>query len=306
MKVVITGATGFIGRHLTRRLIGRGDSVTALTRSPEQARSKLEPGAEAVSWHPPQADEGLIRTIGEADAIVNLAGEPVADKRWTAQQKERIQNSRIYATTAIVDAIRNSAGRPQVLVNGSAVGFYGSRGAELLTESSAAGGDFLAGVVVAWEAAARQAEQLGVRTVFVRTGIVLGTDGGALPRLLLPFKLYSGGIMGNTDQWVSWIHIDDEVGLIIAAIDGQFASGPVNATAPNPMLMPQFSRAIGKALDRPTWVPGLPVLLKLAMGERSDVVLASQRVEPHRAEEAGYKFAHTEADQALRSLLRKQ
>jgi uncharacterized protein len=303
MRVVIAGATGFIGRALTERLIDRGDVVTALTRKPERAGSRLPPMVSAVGWSLSSEEGGLTAAVESADAVVNLAGEPVAGKRWSAQQKERILNSRVQATTAIVDAITRAENRPRVLLNGSAIGYYGSCGDEVLTEDSTAGTDFLAGVVKQWEAATVPAREARVRVALIRTGIVLGTAGGALARLLLPFKLFSGGVMGPPGQWISWIHLQDEIDLIVSALDTPGMSGPINATAPAPVTMDVFSHAIGRALHRPVWVPGLPVVMGLALGQRSEVVFASQRVLPKRAQAAGFAFKHVDVEEALRSLI---
>ncbi|HEV3311944.1 MAG TPA: TIGR01777 family oxidoreductase [Chloroflexota bacterium] len=303
MNIVLTGATGFIGRSLARRLAARGDTVTALTRNVEQARSHLPKEITVFEWRPPAPSPGWAKIVAESDAVVNLAGEPIADRRWSAAQKAKIHQSRVDATAAIVSAMGESSQRQPVLVNGSAIGYYGPRGSDEITETTGPGDDFLAGVVVAWEAAALAAEAHGARVVLIRTGLVLGTDGGALPRLLLPFKLFSGGLVGPAHQWVSWVHIDDELELIVTALDNQAFSGPINATAPNPVTMREFSRAIGAVLHRPVWAPGLPVAMKLVLGERTEVVFASQRVLPMRAEDLGFQFAHPVIGEALTSLL---
>jgi len=256
-----------------------------------------------VTWSAADQNGNWIASIGSADGIVNLAGAPVTDRRWTAEEKTRILRSRVDATNTLVGAMRQVAKPPRVLVNASAIGYYGSRADEVLTEDTGAGNDFLAGVVVKWEASARGAEQLGVRVALIRTGIVLGKGGGALPRLLLPFKLFVGGTMGPPGQWVSWIHLEDEIGLIVMALDSPAAAGPVNATAPNPVTMRDFSRAMGRALHRPTWAPGIPAAMRLALGERAEVVFASLRVMPERALQLGYQFRHAEIEEALQSLL---
>ena len=303
MKIVVTGGTGFIGRRVVERLVERGDDVTVLTRNSTRASTKLPTGLSTLDWSPPDVQGEWVERVKAADAVINLAGEPVADKRWTAAQKHRILASRVEATTAIVAAMEQAPGQSKVLVNGSAIGFYGPRGDEILTEDSGPGSDFLAGVVKDWEGAAVGAEAHNVRVVRIRTGIVLGTTGGALPRLVFPFKVFAGGIMGPSDQWISWIHIEDEVGLILAAIDDSNATGPINATAPNPVTMADFSRSIGQALGRSGWMPGVPAIMRLVLGERAEVVFASQRVLPAKAEKLGYQFQHADADQALRSLL---
>jgi uncharacterized protein (TIGR01777 family) len=302
VDVVVTGATGFIGRSLTKALLARGNSVVALTRNPERARDHVPSGAGIVGWENGRSDREWARRVAAADAIVNLTGEPIADKRWTSEQKRKILDSRVKATEAIVDACRD-AGGSGVLVNGSAIGFYGAHGDEEVTEVSARGHDFLSDVVVAWEDAATRATATGRRVVLLRTGIVLGTDGGALPKLLLPFRLFAGGVMGPSDQWMSWIHIDDQIGIILHVIDNPTASGPINATAPNPVTMKLFSHAIGRALYRPVWAPGIPIAMRMVLGERAEVVFASQNVHPGRALEYGYEFKFDDVTLALGALL---
>ena len=303
MEIVVTGATGFIGRELVARLLARGDSVVALARDPEKARGRLLEKVEIMAWSPDEPNGEWAARVAGVNAVVNLAGEPVADKRWTSSQKERILGSRLNSTRAVVDAFKGASRPGRVLVNGSAIGYYGPRGDETLTEESASGGDFLACVVVRWEEQAARAQEQGVRVVLIRTGIVLGTTGGTLPKLMLPFKLFAGGVMGPAGQWVSWIHIDDEIGLILKSLDDASISGPVNATGPIPVPMAELSRAIGRALKRPVWAPCIPLAMKLALGERSQVLFASQRVEPQVALTAGYKFLYQDVDIALAALV---
>jgi uncharacterized protein len=302
VKIIVTGATGFIGRALVRALRQRDDEVVALTRNTGKASSILGVDIEAVAWNPPALGPWTAALNG-ADGVINLAGEPVADKRWSAEQKERILNSRIDATRAIVEAIEHADPRPRVLVSGSAIGYYGSRGDVDLTEESPAGSDFLAYVVQEWETAAQPAETLGVRLVLLRTGIVLGADGGVLPRFELPFRLFGGGTMGERDQWVSWIHQEDEIGLILYALDRDTVRGPLNATAPYPVTMEEFCRELGQALGRPSWVPMIAPMMRLVLGERAQAVMSSLRVLPRAAEEFGYQFRHTSSAEALRSIL---
>lgn len=303
MRIVLTGATGFIGRSLTDVLVARGDTVTALTRNPTRAKTILPSAVTSMYWST-EGDAGSWKNaISEADAVINLAGEPVAGKRWSVEQKAKIRDSRVRSTELLVEAMKQAPTRPKVIINGSAIGYYGSREDETLTEDSPPGDDFLAGVVKLWEHAALDARDLGVRVVLIRTGIVLGTSGGALPQMLLPFKLFSGGVMGPNNQWVSWIHVDDEIGLIIHMLDHVEASGPINATAPEPVTMNTFSHAVGKALHRPVWAPGLPKLMRLVLGERAEAVFASQRVQPKRAQELGYRFSYRDVNGALQSLL---
>lgn len=303
MRVVIAGASGFIGRALVTSLLERGDKIFVLTRRSEKAASILPNGVTILDWSPPLIDEAWAGEVGQADAVVNLAGEPIAEKKWTDRQKERILASRVDSTNAVVEALGSFTQRPSVLVNGSAIGYYGSRGDIPLAETSEAGDDFLAGVCRQWETAAERATELGLRVVRVRTGIVLGRDGGALPRLALPFKLFGGGLMGPRKQWVSWVHLDDEVGIIKLALDSPQATGSINSVSPSPVTMEGLSHAIGHVLHRPVWAPGLPTVMRIALGERSEVVFASQKVAPERAEQLGYRFRYPKLEEALSSAL---
>lgn len=305
MRVVVAGATGFIGTSLVRALQQRGDDVIVLTRSPRRALQELGGNVEAVQWDPRSRGPWMDVFRG-AGAAINLAGHTVASpfRPWTAEEKGRIRSSRLDATNAVVDAIIRAEPRPRVLINASAVGYYGSRGGEILTETSAPGSDFLAQVVVDWEAAARRVEGHGVRLVLSRSGIVLGRGGGILQYFTLPFRFFGGGTMGEPDQWVSWIHLDDEVGLFLLALDDDRAQGPTNFTAPNPVTMQQFSGEIGQAMHRPSWVPFYGSMMRLTLGQRASVaLLASQRAVPEAALRDGYEFRYRRSDEALRSLL---
>lgn len=306
MRVIITGATGFIGAALTRALLQRGDTVTVLTRNAAHAREVLGDKVEALEWHPPEPGPWT-EAFDRADAVVNLAGVRVAPfpRRWTAAYKKLILQSRVDATNAVVDAIAGANPRPSVLVNASGMDYYGSQGDTVLTEQSQPGDEFLADVTQWWEAAARRAEGVGVRVVLLRTSIVLGDQGGSLPLMALPFRLFVGGTLGRSDQWLSWVHIDDEVGFIIFALTHETVSGPYNVASPNPVPMGTFAREIGQALHRPSWMPAPPFLLKLVLGEQAQAVLSSIRVVPQRAIEAGYRFKHTESGEALQSVLGK-
>jgi uncharacterized protein (TIGR01777 family) len=303
MHIIVSGATGFIGQALVRELLRRDHRVTALTRDGADVRRKLGPEVTPVEWHPPQIGAWTAALNG-ADGVVNLSGVPVVSpfKPWTASYKAAVRDSRVNATRCLVEAIRGADPRPRVLVNQSAIGYYGSPGATPLTEESPAGNDFLAGVVKDWEEAGKPAEELGVRLVLPRTAIVLG-KGGLLAQLSLPFRLFAGGTMGYPDQWVSWIHLDDEVNLLIHALERDDVRGPINGSAPEPVTMDVFSRAIGVALQRPVWVPFYGPFLKLVLGQRAQVVLASQRVLPERTLATGFHFAHTDVGEAVRAAL---
>ena len=279
MNIAITGASGFIGTHLSATLLQAGHSVRPLGRSPQPS------------------------DLLAADAIVHLAGEPVG-QRWTPAVKERIYTSRVDGTRSLIHALTLPSKRPQVLVCASAVGFYGSRGDEILTEHSPPALDFLANVVVDWEATAREAEPLGIRVVNARSGIVLG-HGGALARMLPPFRFGVGGRLGSGRQWMSWIHLDDAVRLIQFAIENDQVSGPVNITAPNPVTNAEFTRELAKTLHRPAIFPVPGFALRLMFGEMADTILASQRVLPAAAQSAGFEFRYGTLAPALADLLSK-
>ena len=291
MRVVVTGASGTIGGALAGALRDRGDDVIGITRAPGAH------GGGDIDW---RSWDDLPAAIAEADAVVHLAGAGVADKRWSAGRKRELRDSRIDTARRIVAAIGAAAGKPAVLVAGSAVGIYGSRGDELLTEASAPGDDFLARLCVDWEAAAQGA---GVRTVTLRTGVVLAREGGALAKLLPPFKLGAGGPIGRGRQYMPWIHRDDIVGLILHAIDTPSLEGPLNGVAPAPVTNAAFGKALGAALRRPALMPTPPIALRLLLGERAGVLVASQRVSADRARESGYAFRHAEIGGALRDLV---
>ncbi len=277
-------------------LTARGDRVTILSRSPK-------PGANPryLAW-----DTGSVPPLEamDADAVIHLAGEPVA-QRWTAAVKERIRASRVEGTRALIAGLAAASRKPKVLISASAIGIYGSRKDEVLTESSPRGSGFLADVTAAWEEEARRAESLGVRVVLPRIGVVLGTDGGALSKMLPAFKSGGGGRMGTGEQWMSWIHIDDLVGLIVFALAGDGLRGPVNATAPNPVRNAEFTYELAGVLHRPAIVAMPALILKLIFGEMSSVLIDSQRVSPEAALRAGYAFRFTELRAALEDLLQR-
>jgi uncharacterized protein len=299
VHVLVTGATGLIGRALVHALLRRGDLVSALSRSPEAPRV-LPPGVRHLCGDPAQPGDWEAE-LARADACVHLAGEPLAEGRWSAEKKRRIRASRVDSTRRIAEVIRR--GGPEVLVSGSAVGIYGDRGDEVLTEASPPGEGFLAEVGSAWEEAARPAGARA-RVVALRTGIVLARDGGALPKLALPFRLMAGGPLGDGAFWQPWIHLADQVGLILFALDTAAASGPLNACAPAPARNRDLARAIGAVLGRPALLPAPAFAIRAAMGEVAGVILASQRVLPSRALELGYAFRFPELEPALRDLLR--
>ena len=301
MKVLVTGASGFIGSALCDSLLVRGDSVVGLSRDPERARSTNP----SVIWHPwePTLERPPEAAFEGVDAVVNLLGERI-DQRWTDESKQRILESRRTGTRNLLGAIAGLDHKPRVLVSQSAIGFYGNRGDAIVDEEAAPGEGFDAEVVREWENAAREAEALGLRLAIVRTGHVLDPSGGFLAKLLTPFKLGVGGPIAGGEQFMSWIHIDDEVGLILWALDNDHVSGTINATAPNPVTNRELSKALGRALGRPALVPVPGLALDLMFGsEFGHVLRGGQRVVPRRATDLGYAFRFTDIDSALADLL---
>ena len=303
MHVIVTGATGFVGRPLVRALLARKDSVTALTRDPEQAAEHLPAGCAVAAWREGGTVEPEV--LRGADAVVHLAGAGIADRRWSASYKRAILDSRVATTKGLVAAIGAlpSAARPRTLVAASGVGFYGDRGDETLDESSPPGTGFLPEVCIAWEKETFAARDLGVRPVALRTGIVLDAHGGALAKMLTPFRLGVGGRVGSGRQWMSWITLDDLVALYLFAIDRAELDGPVNAVAPTPVTNADFTRALGRALGRPAIVPAPAFALRMLLGEFADSLLTGQRAVPARSVELGFTFQFTDLEPALANLL---
>ncbi len=312
MRVTVTGATGLIGRRVVAALLERGDAVTVLSRDPERAKADLgrpdssAPRADspaAMRWDP-NRESAPRAALESADAVVHLAGENVA-QRWTESAKRAIRESRVLGTRNLVLGIEALAEteRPKVLVSGSAIGYYGAHGDEPIDEESPAGKDFLAQTCAQWETESEMAARLGVRVVKVRTGVVLDSEGGALGKMLPPFKLGVGGPVASGRQYISWIHTDDVVGIVLAAIDGEQWHGAINATAPEPQRNRDFSKALGHALHRPALLPVPGVALRLMYGEMAQVVTEGARVLPAKALVLGYEFRHPQLDEALRAAL---
>jgi uncharacterized protein (TIGR01777 family) len=297
-RVTVTGATGRIGRHLVKALQDRGDDVCVLTRNAQRASELLS--VEAIEWDP-TAGGAPAEGLAGRDAIVHLAGEDVA-QRWNDANKAEILTSREKGTRNLVTGIFAAEPRPAVLVGASASGYYGPRGDEVVDESGEPGSDWLAEVCVRWERAT-DAAMLGMRVVKIRTGIVLDADGGALAKMLPPFKAGIGGPIGSGKQYMPWIHLDDLVGLYLAAIDAQGFSGAINASAPTPVTNKEFSKALGKALHRPAMAPVPAFVIKGMYGAMSQIVLTGVRMVPGRADELGYEFQHPDLDEALRDTL---
>jgi uncharacterized protein (TIGR01777 family) len=302
MRILITGATGFIGSHLVHRLLGEGHAVVALTRNVQAARRVLPSGCECRAWKPAASPKAAV--LGGADAIVNLAGEGIFDRRWTPARKQILRKSRVAGTRALVRALAAlpAAERPTTLIAASAIGYYGDRGDEELDEAAAAGSDFLAEVCQAWEHEAFAAEELSGRVAVIRIGVVLGKNGGALQKMLLPFQLGLGGRLGSGRQWMSWIHVDDLVGLFAYAIEHTEVSGVLNGVAPVPVTNAEFTAALGRAVHRPAVLPVPATVLRLALGEMSTVLLTSQRVLPRAAQRLGFEFRYPEIGPALADL----
>jgi uncharacterized protein len=298
MRVTLTGATGRIGLSIVDALRARGDDVTVLSRDPERARGKLPDGVTAAAWDP-KSGAAPAEALSGRDGVVHLAGEDVA-QRWTAKAKREIRDSREIGTRNLVAGIEAAGeARPRTLLSASAAGFYGPHGDEPVDEEVPAGDDFLAGVVVAWEREAVRAEELGLRVVVMRTGVVLSPDAGALKEMLPPFKLGAGGPVAGGRQYLPWVHLDDVVGMYLAALDDERWRGPVNVVSPNAVTNKEFSKALGKALHRPAVAPVPGFALKLLYGEMSQIVLTGVNMVPRRAQELGYAFRHPEVAEAL-------
>jgi uncharacterized protein len=301
MRVFVTGATGFIGRALVPVLQREKHTVVVWARSDTRARSLLGADVEVVSSS--TGFDALAAALGECDAIVNLAGEPLLGGRWTARRRAALEASRVELTATLVRGLAASIQRPRVLVSASAVGFYGDRDGEILTESSRAGHDFLARLCQRWERAALAAEPQGIRVVLLRTGVVLGKGGGALARMVPPFRLGVGGPIGSGRQYVPWIHLHDLVRVIAASLADERYSGPLNGVAPEQVDSRTFARALGRALHRPALLPAPSLALKTIFGEAATVLLASQRVEPRKLVERGFAFAFPTLDAALADIV---
>jgi uncharacterized protein (TIGR01777 family) len=301
MRVIITGATGFIGRALTKELAQGDYEIVALSRNP-QIKSELNK-ISYIEWDAKNPN-GWTDYLDGAYAIVNLAGENISAGRWTKKRKQTILQSRLNAGKAVVEAVKRVKRKPKVLVQASAIGYYGSREDEILEESSAPGSGYLPEVAQKWEFSTKEVESLGVRHVTIRTGIVLGKSGGALPRLIQPFHFFVGGPLGNGKQWFSWIHLEDEIKAIRFLMKNENLNGAFNLTAPAPLVMKDFCKILGRVMHRPCWlkVPGFA--LRLIMGEMAEaLLLTGQRVQPKRLLEAGYKFSYPEAESALSQIL---
>lgn len=311
MRIVITGGTGLIGRALVDRLIQDQHNVIVLSRHPEIHSSKL-PNSIKLAWWDCRSTSGCAHFIDGADAVINLAGENIAGnnlydlllKRLNTAQKETIRQSRIEVGKALVSAIELAKVKPSVLIQASAVGYYGNRKNELLVEESLPGSDDFANICRDWESSTIEVEKFGVRRVIIRTaGVVLSTHGGSLPFMMLPFKFFVGGPIGNGQQWFSWIHIADEVNAIKFLMDSSTARGPYNLSAPELLSNRDFSKTLGKIMNRPSAIPMPEFFLKILFGKKSDILFSSQRQIPKRLLESGYKFLYPTLSQALKNVV---
>lgn len=302
MRVLISGGTGLIGSALVKSLGESGDEVTVLTRSLDRNRGGAANGVQMQQWDGATA-EGWGALVSQVDAVVNLAGEGIADGRWTAMRKQRIRESRINAGKALVAAIDAAERKPSVLIQASAVGYYGPGSDGVLTEKSTVGSDYLAQVCFDWEASTSAVEAMGVRRPVIRTGVVLSEKGGAFSKIALPFRFFAGGPLGSGKQYFPWIHIADEIGAIRFLLEKENATGPYNLTAPNPPQNREFVRELGRVMGRPAFMPTPSFALKTVFGEMSTVLLDGQRAIPARLQEEGYRFEYPEAGAALRAIL---
>lgn len=307
MKIAITGATGFVGSRLVERLHEEGDRLLILSRDAAKARrifpESVFPNLEIIAYTPEKSGTWQ-NAIAGCDAVVNLAGAPIADERWTPERQQIILNSRKIGTEKIVEAISQAKPKPQVLVNASAIGYYGTSETATFDETSQSGDDFLASVCTQWEAAAQTVKKAGVRLVILRFGIVLGM-GGALEKMLFPFQLFAGGPLGTGHQWFSWIHRDDLVNLIIFSLRQNEIEGTFNATAPNPVRLNEFCQNLGKVLQRPSWLPVPSFALQMLLGDAAKVVLEGQQVLPKRTLSTNFEYQYQTVKPALEQILRK-
>lgn len=302
MKIIVTGGTGFIGRALCEAFSRRGHRVVVLTRRPVEPRQLFRFPVTAVEWNGRESG-AWEQCLEGADAVINLAGGPITEERWTERRKHFLTYSRVVPTRLLVEAMSRRSSKPRLLVNASGIGYYGASDDRMLDERAVSGHGFIAGLSMAWETEAMRAEQLGVRVVLMRTGMVLEQDGGALPRMLLPFRLLAGGPIMPGTQWVSWIHRHDLIEMYDWAIRTADIVGPLNAVAPKPVRMKEFCDVLGKVLHRPSWIPVPRLALEVMLGELGTMLTTGQRVAPSKALARGFAFHHPTLEGALRSIL---
>lgn len=301
-KILMTGATGLIGSHLTKALIERGDEVTIFSRSPRAAQMEISGAKDYIKWIP-EDYKSWKKSVNGQDAIIHLAGTPVMAKRWTGSYKAEILKSRKISTGAIVKAISEAIEKPQVLISASAIGYYGSVEDGLFNESSPSGSDFLATVCKLWEQEASGVENFGVRRVSIRLGIVLAREGGALKQMITPYRLFIGGPLGNGHQGFPWIHIDDVLRIFLNAIDDESIKGAINAVAPDLITMNEFAQILGKVMKRPSWfrVPG--IVLNVIVGEGAETIIKTPKIIPEFLQQHNFNFKYKNAESALKEIL---
>lgn len=301
-KVVIAGATGLIGKKLCKELLRRGYALVVVSRDITEARKIIPEAADYVAW---QETDALVRAVDEAYGVINLSGAPIAGKRWTAAYKSLLFASRVKTSQTLVKAIKQSHKKARVLINGSAIGFYGNKTHDsLCDELSRAGTDFLAQVCIAWEEAALQAESVGTRVVCIRSGLVLDRHEGVLPQMIVPFNFFVGGPISSGRQWFPWIHITDEVGIMLTALENDSISGPINAVSPDLVTNKEFSTVLGQVLNRPSWFHIPKFVLELIFGEAASFITTGTKVSSKKIISAGYTFQYDDLEDALRDILR--
>ena len=302
MKVLIVGGTGFVGKVLMLHLLSKGYQVMIVTRNLQKAQEEIQLPVEMVEWN-----NSFTLTspelLTDVDAVVNLAGESIGTGRWTRKKKEQILNSRIKTTETVVNFIKNGWMKPNVLINASAIGYYGSCHDQEIFEADLPGEGFLANVSKRWEEEASKAEEFNIRVVPLRIGVVLGQE-GALQKMVFPYRFYMGGTIGSGEQWLSWIHIHDLVQMIHFIIQNEEIKGPINATSPKPIRMKEFNRLIGKVSGKPSWLPVPSWILYFLLGEMADMLVQGQRVFPKKIMQSGFQFQFEEAEAALKSILK--
>ena len=299
MKVLVTGATGFVGKRVVKQLLDGGDEVVVLTRNLAKAALTLGSNCKYYQWLDTLANPPA-EAFNGVDGIINLMGEGIADKRWDEDQKKKIYDSRIISTGKLIETIKGLPSKPKVMVSTSAVGVYGNRNEEEITEESTLGNDFLAGVCKDWEAEANKAAALGIRVAIIRTGVVLGRGGGALKKMLPIFKLGAGGPVGNGKQYMSWIHVDDLASMYVEVLKNNTVQGPFNGTAPYPATSKEFARTLGKTLHRPAFAPAPAFALKMVFGEMSAVLLEGQKVIPLKFKDKKFRYRYPTLEMALK------
>jgi len=302
-KIIITGATGLIGQQLTIKLTDMDYKITIFTRNPDNAQKKLPNVHKVVKWEYDYVDEWL-HELESVDAVIHLAGANLSTKRWNKEYKKLLYDSRIISTKKLIEAIKTVERKPKVFITASAIGYYGNRSDEILTEESEAGKDFLANLCNDWEKEAKNVEQFGVRSVQIRTGLVLSRNEGALKQMLPAFKYFIGGPLGNGKQWYSWLHIEDIVNIYVKALESEILSGPINAVSPNPVTMKKFAKILGDVLHRPSFFSVPKIILLLVIGQVAEVVTSSQRVVPEKLLNSSFKFKFEKLEDALRDILK--